>query len=199
MRPRTIGVLLVAAGVAGLLRGWGSLPAIPAAAWLLTMLVLVAMLWLRPPGRPGTGQRLVGTALLGIAALAGAGPLEGVAPSGVAGASFLALWWRDRTSWSLLSGGLLGSVTLTGIAAAIAPVWNPAPLLLLGFAATFSLLYLLPAAAGGGRRWALFPALFFTVVTVLVNDPTRSLPGWLLPLLLIVGGATMLAGVRRNP
>lgn len=199
MKPRTIGVLLVAAGVAGLLRGWGSLPAIPAAAWLLTMLVLVAMLWQRPPGRPNTGQRLAGTALLGVAALAGAGPLEGVAPAGVVGASFLALWWRDRTSWALLSGGLLGSVTLTGVASAVAPVWNPAPLLLLGFAATFSLLYLLPEAAGGGRRWALFPALFFTVMTVVVNDPSRSLPGWLLPLLLIVGGATMLAGVRRNP
>ena len=199
MKPRTIGLLLVAAGVAGLVRGGGGLPAVPAAAWLLVSLVLVVTLWLRPPGRPGTGARLLGTALLGIAALAGSGPLEGVVPAGVAGASFLALWWRDRTSWSLLSGGLLGTLTLTGVAAAVAPVWSPAPVLMLGFAATFSLAYLLPEASGGGRRWALFPALFFTVMTVVVNDPTRSLPGWLLPLLLIAGGATMLAGVRRNP
>lgn len=198
MTPRAIGVLLVAAGVAGLLRGLGGLPAVPAAVWLLTALALVATLWLRPPGRPGRGQRILATVLLGIAAAVGAGPLEGLVPAGVTGAAFLAVWWRERSSWSLLSGGLLATLTLAGIAAAVAPAWNPAPLLFLGFAATFSMVYLLPEGAGGGRRWALFPALFFTVMTVVVNDPARSLPGWLLPLLLIAGGATMLMGVRRR-
>lgn len=198
MTPRTLGVLLVAAGVAGLVRMIGGLPAIPAAAWLLTAMALVAALWSRPPGRPGRAQRLVATILLGIAALAGAGPLEGVAPAGMVAAAFLAIWVRDRRSWALLTGGLLAAVVLTDVASAIAPAWNPAPLLFLGFAATFSLVYLLPDEAGGGRRWALFPALFFTVMTVVVNDPLRSLPSWLLPALLILGGATMLAGVRRR-
>ncbi len=198
MTSRRIGLLLVAAGLAGLLGWTGGLPAVPATAWLAAAMVLVGLLWVRPPGRPERGQRLVGTFLVGIAAMAGAGPLEGVVPTGLAGAAFLAIWWRDRASWALLVGGLSASVTLTGVAAAVAPMWNPAPLLLLGFAATFGLIYLLPDGQGGGRRWALLPALFFTVMTVVVNDPTRSLPGWLLPVLLIAGGATMLAGVRRR-
>lgn len=198
MTPRTLGLLLVAAGVAGAVRLIGGLPAVPATLWILTAMALVAALWSRPPGRPERGQRLVATILLGIAALAGAGPLEGVAPAGIAAAAFLAIWVRDRRSWALLTGGVLGSVVLTDMASAIAPAWNPAPLLFLGFAATFSLVYLLPEEAGGGRRWALFPALFFTVMTVIVNDPLRSLPSWLLPVLLIVGGATMLMGVRRR-
>ena len=198
MTPRTLGLLLIAAGVAGAIRLIGGLPAVPATVWVLTAMVLVAALWARPPERLSRGQRLVATILLGIAALAGAGPLEGVAPAGIAAAAFLAIWVRDRPSWALLTGGLLGSVVLTDMASAIAPAWNPAPLLFLGFAAAFSLVYLLPGELGGGRRWALFPALFFTVMTVIVNDPLRSLPSWLLPLLLIVGGATMLAGVRRR-
>jgi len=196
--PRTLGLLLIAAGVAGAIRLIGGLPAVPATVWVLTAMALVAALWSRPPERLGRGQRLVATILLGIAALAGSGPLEGVAPAGIAAAAFLAIWVRDRRSWALLTGGLLGSVVLTDMASAIAPAWNPAPLLFLGFAAAFSLVYLLPGELGGGRRWALFPALFFTVMTVIVNDPLRSLPSWLLPLLLIVGGATMLAGVRRR-
>jgi len=196
--PRTLGLLLIAAGVAGAIRLIGGLPALPATVWVLTAMALVAALWSRPPERPSRGQRLVATILLGIAALAGAGPLEGVAPAGIAAAAFLAIWARDRPSWALLTGGLLGSVVLTDMASAIAPAWNPAPLLFLGFAATFSLVYLLPGELGGGRRWALFPALFFTVMTVIVNDPLRSLPSWLLPVLLILGGATMLAGVRRR-
>ena len=198
MTPRTLGLLLIAAGVAGAIRLIGGLPALPATVWVLTAMALVAALWSRPPERPSRGQRLVATILLGIAALAGAGPLEGVAPAGIAAAAFLAIWARDRPSWALLTGGLLGSVVLTDMASAIAPAWNPAPLLFLGFAATFSLVYLLPGELGGGRRWALFPALFFTVMTVIVNDPLRSLPSWLLPVLLILGGATMLAGVRRR-
>jgi hypothetical protein len=196
--PRALGLLLVAAGIAGLLSGLGGLPALPAALWLAAAVALVVLLWLRPPGRPARGQRLVATFLLGIMALAGAGPLEGVVPAALTAAAFLAVWWRDRRGWPLLAGGLLAAVALTGAAAAFAPAWNPAPLLLLGFAATFSLAYLLPASWGGGRRWALVPALFFTVMTVVVNDPARSLPGWLLPALLIVGGATMLLGVRRR-
>ncbi len=198
MTPRTLGLLLIAAGVAGALRLIGGLPAVPATLWILTAMALVAALWSRPPGRPDRGQRLVATLLLGIAALAGAGPLEGVAPAAIAAAAFLAIWVRDRRGWALLTGGLLASVVLTDMASAIAPAWNPAPLLFLGFAATFSLVYLLPGELGGGRRWALFPALFFTVMTVIVNDPLRSLPSWLLPLLLILGGATMLMGVRRR-
>ena len=198
MTQRGLGLLLVAVGLAGIGRGFGAPGAVPAAIWVAAALTLVGLLWIRPAGRPGTGQRVLASLLLGVAAMAGAGPLEGVVPAGVVAAAFLAVWLRDRASWALLPGGLLGSTVLTALAAALAPAWNPAPILFLGFAAIFSLLYLLPREAGGGRRWALPPALFFAVMTVVVNDPQRGLPGWLIPTLLILGGVTMLAGVRRR-
>ena len=198
MTSRSVGILLVAVGAAGILGSLGGLPVIPATLWVLAMLALVFGLWMRTPGRPARGQRLLASVLLGVAALAGAGPIEGVVPAGVVAAAFLAVWARDRVAWALLTGGLIGSTVLTGMASELAPIWNPAPLLFLGFAATFSLLYLLPREAGGGRRWALAPAFFFAVMTVVVNDPMRGLPGWLIPALLIVGGATMLAGLRRR-
>ena len=44
------------------------------------------------------------------------------------------VWLRDRAPWALLTGGLLASAVITGVAAVLAPVWNPAPVLFLGFA-----------------------------------------------------------------
>ncbi|MEX2502289.1 MAG: hypothetical protein WD336_07925 [Trueperaceae bacterium] len=196
MNARWLAIVLIVAGVAGLIANVGSLPPVPAAAWVAVALAAVWATW----SRPGTnGRRLLITFLLGIAAMAGAGPLTGLVPTGVAAAAFLGVWWRERwRSWPLLAGGLTSAITITAMAGTVAPAWNPAPLFFLGFAATFALLYLLPPAAGGGQRWAGVPALVFTVLTVLINDPARSLPGWLLPLALITGGLALLSGVRRR-
>lgn len=199
MSARAVGLLLVLAGTAGLLQRFLTLPAVPAALWLGALSAVVAALWSRPPGEVGRAQRLLATALVGAAALAGAGPLAAVAPTGVLAAAFLGAWSRRPTrTWPLLPGGLLASVTLTGVADVLAPAWNPVPVLFLGFAATFTAVYLLPDASGRHARWAVFPAVFFAVMTIVVNDPARGLPGWLLPLSLILGGLAMLAGVRRE-
>lgn len=199
MTPRLLGGLLIATGVVGALRGLGELPPIPAAAWLLTVLGVVAALWARRIEAGERGPRVAGTVLLGLAALAGAGPLQDVVPTGVPAAAFLGVWARDPwRTWPLIPGGLLATVTISGVIAVFAPAWNPAPILFLGFGATFSALYLLPSDRGGAKRWALFPALFFTVMTVVVNDPARDLPGWLLPALMIVAGLAMLAGTRSE-
>lgn len=198
MTSRGIGIILIAVGLAGFLGMFGGLPALPAIFWVLAILAIVFGLWVRPSNRMPRRQRMSATVLLGIAALAGSGPIDGVVPAGIAAAAFLAVWLREGKAWALLTGGLLGTTVLTGMASALAPIWNPTPILFLGFAATFSLLYLLPASRAGGRRWALAPALFFAVMTVVVNDPMRGLPGWLIPALLIVGGATMLVGLRRR-
>ncbi len=196
MTSRQLAYLLIAAGVMGLAARTGGLPPVPAAAWLTVTLVATGVLWARTGS---SSRRLVGTALLGIAALSGAGPLVGVVPTGVASAAFLGLWWRAPSrSWPLLAGGLTASITITAVAGTVATVWNPAPLFFLGFAATFAALYLLPQSRGGGLRWAAVPAVVFTLLTVVVNDPSRSLPDWLLPAALIVGGLAMLSGVRRR-
>lgn len=198
MSSRGIGIILVAVGLAGFASLLGGLAALPATVWVLVILGIVFGLWVRPLDRFSRRQRMAATVLLGVAALSGAGPITGAVPAGIAGAAFLGVWLREGKAWALLTGGLLGTSVLTNMAAALAPVWNPAPILFLGFAATFSLLYLLPTTRGGGRRWALAPALFFAVMTVVVNDPLRGLPGWLIPTLLIAGGATMLVGLRRR-
>lgn len=198
MSSRGIGLILVAVGLAGFASLFGGLPALPATVWVLMMIGIVFGLWVRPLDRFSRRQRMAATVLLGVAALAGAGPIAGAAPAGIAGAAFLGVWQREGKAWALLTGGLLETSVLTNMASALAPVWNPAPIFFLGSAATFSLLYLLPDARGGGRRWALAPALFFAVMTVVVNDPLRGLPGWLIPTLLIAGGATMLFGLRRR-
>lgn len=199
MNARLVGILLILTGAAGLLRSFARFPVLPATVWLAIVLGVVAALWARTPARNERGVRLGATVLLGVAALAGAGPLEAVVVPGVAAAAFLGSWSRDPwRTWPLIPGGLLASITLTGVIDAFAPAWNPAPLLFLGFALTFSALYLLPADRGGAKRWALSPALFFTVMTVVVNDPARNLPGWLLPVLLIAGGVTLLGAIRRD-
>lgn len=200
MNARLLGILLIVTGLAGLASAFARLPALPATAWLFLVLGVVAALWARKPARNERGFRFAGTVLLGVAGLAGAGPLEHVVVPGVAAAAFLGVWARDPwRTWPLIAGGLLGSLTLWGVVDVFAPAWNPTPLLFLGFAVTFSALYLLPADRGGAKSWALRPALFFTVMTVVVNDPARNLPGWLLPVLLIAGGVTLLASVRRDP
>lgn len=199
MKARPLGVLLIATGIAGLLSGSFRIPALPATIWLAFVLMVVAALWTRLPAAHERGVRMTGTFLLALAGLAGAGPLGHVVIPGVAAAAFLGTWARHPwRTWLLLPGGLLASVTVTGIIDAFAPAWNPAPLLFLGFGLTFSALYLMPADRGGAKRWALAPALFFTVMTVVVNDPARNLPGWLLPVLLILGGLTLLASIRRE-
>ena len=199
MTPRVLGGLLVATGVVGALRSLGELPPLPAAAWLLTVLGVVAATWARPLEPSERGARMLSTGLLTVAAFAGAGPLVDLVPAGVAAAAFLGVWARDPwRTWPLIPGGLLATVTVSGVIATFAPAWNPAPILFLGFGLTFSALYLLPSDRGGAKRWALFPALFFTVMTVVVNDPARSLPSWLLPALMIVAGLAMLAGTRRD-
>ena len=196
MTSRQLAYVLIAAGAIGLFARTGGLPPVPAAAWVTVALVATGLLWARTGS---TSRRAVGTALLGIAAVSGAGALMSVVPTGVASAAFLGVWWRKpRRSWPLLVGGLTASITVTAVAGTVATAWNPAPLFFLGFAATFAALFLLPEAWGGGRRWAAVPAVVFTLLTVVINDPARSLPDWLLPAALIVGGLAMLSGVRRR-
>lgn len=74
-----------------------------------------------------------------------------------------------RTWWLLILGGALVGLALTlrlneGI------TW-----LCLALAASFSLLYLQPAARGG-RRWAIYPAIGFILLTIVANDPRGELP-----------------------
>lgn len=194
---RALGVLLAAVGAFALIAGQGGLAALPGAAWLAATLVAAAAVWLRGRARIPTWQRVIAVALLAVAGTAGAGRLLAAAPLAFLSLAFLLAFLSGRRrAWAILPAGLLGTVALVIGAEELLPRWEGGPLLFLGFAATFSALYLVPRPQGGGRRWALYPALFFLVMTVVVNDPARGFPPWLLPVLLIGGGLSMLLGWR---
>ena len=67
--------------------------------------------------------------------------------------------------------------------------------MLLGFATTFSIVYLLPRQLGG-RNWALYPALVLIMVTVLINNPMQQ-PSPLVAFVLIAAGLLLFWYWRR--
>lgn len=194
---RLLGGLLAVLGAVALIAWQGGMAALPGAVWLLATLFAAGAVWLRGRGRIPRWQRVGAVVLLALAGVAGAGRLVAAAPLAFLALAFvLAFLSGRRRAWTILPAGVLGTLALIVAADELLPRWETAPLLFLGFAATFSLLYLLPRPEGGGRRWALYPALFFLVMTVVVNDPGRGFPSWLLPVLLIGGGVSMLLGWR---
>lgn len=93
--------------------------------------------------------------------------------------------------WALLPGGLfLTLATIVGLDL-LFPRLDTSPILFLGFAATFTVIYLLPSHAGG-RRWALYPALFWILIAILNNDPIGQPLSALLPFILIASGGFLL-------
>ncbi len=128
---------------------------------------------------------LVSFALFGLAAaILASGPLSGTYFMGLTGAGFvLAYLNHPRLWWALIPGGAL--LTLA-VVAGLGPSMQIAPglVLFLGFAGTFGVLYRI------GQRWAIYPALALAVIAITILSFSG---GWLLPLLLIGGGAYLLS------
>lgn len=99
------------------------------------------------------------------------------------GLGFATLYWRDKRQWwAVLPAGLFLSLAVAmGLGGTLL---GTAPLLFLGFAATFSCLMRL------GKAWAIYPAIAALVVALLSSD---AISGSLLPLLLIGGGLYLFA------
>ena len=95
----------------------------------------------------------------------------------------------------LIPAGILASVALL-IALGELFAWNATPMLFSGFVVTFTYLYLL-SPGRGGQRWALYPAVLFIALTVLVNDPGSGFSS-ALPLLFIGAGVLMLWWWQRG-
>ncbi|UCH27295.1 MAG: hypothetical protein JSV66_06565 [Trueperaceae bacterium] len=196
--PKRLGALLIGFGAlvwAANSRSLGSLPE-----FLLTLLFFGfgALFWLTTFERLRLWQRIVGLAVIGILAIINAGAFAGTVATGFIAMAFALVYWRrPRHWWAIIPAGVMASVTLLITAAVLFPRWDASPLLFLGLAATFTLLYLLPKERGG-KRWALYPAILWILLTVLVNDPAGKSPGWLLPALLIGGGVLILWLWQRN-
>lgn len=198
-RPgRRIGGWLVVLGGLALLANAGVLGALPQLLWLALLLLAGVAVWLVGGPRLDGGARLLLFGGVAVLALATTGRFAGTAALAFPALAFALVWVASpRRWWALLPAGVLASAGLMTAVGALFPRWDAAPVFLLGLAATFTLLYLLPPERGG-RRWALTPALALIVVTVLANDPAGRSPGWLLPALLLAAGASLLLGWRRD-
>ena len=187
---RLIGTLLVTAGAFLFLINTGLLGALPSFIWFALLLTVGAAFWLGMDTRP-FWERVVGFGLVGVFAIATSGRFAGSAALFFPALAFALVYLADtRRWWAVLPAGVLGSVGAL-VTTEVLFGWGGAPVLFLGFAATFAYLYLLPKARGG-QRWALYPTVVAILLTVIVNDPSGRTPGWVLPLLLTGGGAFML-------
>ena len=176
----------------------GVFGALPAFLWLTLLLGVGAAFWLGSFGALSLWQRVAGFTGIGVFAVVTSGSFAGVAALGFPALGFGLVYLLDaRRWWALLPAGLVGSVALLAGLDALFPRWDTTPILFLGFAATFSLLYLL-SPRRGGKRWALFPAIGFIMLTVLSNDPSGGTPGWFVPLLFVGGGWWLLWWWRKR-
>lgn len=138
----------------------------------------------------------VGTGLLGLAVETLELPWTGGAFLGAIGLGFLAIYLTDTRRerwWAIIPAGVL--LTLGAIA-----TWEDVlrgtgdatgTILLVGLAATFAALYLIPAIQ---KRWAIWPALALGVAAVLTIG---SSGGWVAPVLLVGLGAFLLTRQSR--
>lgn len=189
---------LVGLGALLLVLNSGVLSALPAFVWLALLLSVGASFWLGPLRRQPLALRFAGFASVAVLATATSGRFSGAAAVGFPALAFLLVYATvPKRWWALLPGGILSSVALLLTFEALFPGWHTGPVLFLGFAATFTYLYLSPSKRGG-KRWALYPAILFILLTVLVNDPRGQLEGWVVPLLLIATGGAMLWWWQRK-
>lgn len=190
-RTTLVGAALLLLGLLLVLSRLGDLGAVPAFLRVALLFAAGGVAWFGSAGRWPMWQRIVVFAAIGAVAIPTAGRFAGTAALGYPAMAFLVIYLaRPRHWWALIPAGVLASVGLVTTSEELFPRWDASPLLFLGFAATFTALYLLPRGRGG-QRWALYPALGWIFLTVMVNDPGGS-SGWMLPLALIGSGALLL-------
>lgn len=190
------GPLLIALGIMLLLVNSRFFALLPSMLWLCVLAGVGLSLWL--VGSLPLWVRIVGVSALYIFAMATTGAMTGVAALGFPALVFFTLHFSGRQRWwPVLPGGVLASLALLLAFEALFPRWDGIPILFLGFAATFTYLYLLPRFRGG-QRWALYPAIVFSMLTLVVNDPRGNSFGWILPMVLIASGVWMLWWWRKR-
>lgn len=202
-RARQAGLVLTLMGAALVLRRLGFGGAFFEAVWLVALLFGAAWAWREVERRSG------GTTWRRILLVAGVGLLAVTTLDRLAGSAFLAavalVFWllggssagnpRRVTAHVLLAGLFATLAGVTG-ANALWPRWDSGALFFLGMTATFTYLYLTPRPRGGAR-WALWPAVVWAVLTLVVNDPLGGLARWVVPLGLI-GAGVVLFGYSRG-
>ncbi len=115
----------------------------------------------------------------------------------IAAPFFFVYMTQPRQWWALMPAGILGSIGFTALIGAFVPAFDDSTLrgmiVLLGFAATFGLLYLRRDVIP--TEWAKVPALVFTGLAVLTLVGSRGVNS--VPLVLIVVGVIVLLTALR--
>lgn len=128
-------------------------------------------------------------AAIGVSILGGAA--GGAYFLGVLGIGFALVYLTGHERWwAIIPAGVLITLAVVAWTDARFPRLDTGWLFFLGLAATFGLLYLLPASQGG-QRWAVFPALA-ALALVLVTVLSGAVSGVVFPLALIFAGAYLL-------
>ncbi len=170
--------------------------------WLAALAWAAAWTFRSLAGRAPLRVRLVVYAAFGLFALLTLGRLAGAAALGFVALYFWLLFSSHGrrgppATWLAIVAGTLATLSLVTAVDTLLPRWDNGVIFFLGMTATFTAVYLLPRAKGGAR-WALWPALAWAALTLLVNDPSGGVARWMVPLALIGVGAAWLGYVRRG-
>ena len=196
------GAVLLLAGVVMLLGGRGVVGMAAEMVWLAALAVVAMFAWRMLSSRSMLWLRIAVHAALTITAAATTTQLSGPAFLGFAAFAFWLVYRTPSrkqpvTGWAIIPAGVLTTLATVAAVDSFRPRWDGGAVFLLGMTATFTVIYLLPPERGGGR-WALWPALAWALLTVLVNDPTGAFTRWWLPLTLIGIGVALLGWARRR-
>ncbi len=193
-----IAYILIALGFAALVVNTNILSFLPSLIWLSLLSVGGLLLFLSAKKVP-LANRIIAMVFLFIVAMATSGSLTELVPLVFIAIGFLATYFSCRSCWwAIIPAGVFSSLAATVLLEFIFPRWDFESLFFLGLSATFSILYLLPSQKGG-KRWAIYPAIFWIIITVLSNDPGGSDDiAWVLPLVLILTGGIILWYWKKN-
>ncbi len=188
-----IAYILIALGLVALASNTNLLSILPSFIWLTILSVASLGFFFASSSTLALAARISGVAGLFVVALATSGKLIDVVPLLFIAISFLITYFNCRRCWwAIIPTGVFSSLATMVFLEIAFPRWGFESIFLLGLSATFTILYLLPAHKGG-KRWSIYPAIFWIFITVISNDPGgRDDVAWVLPLVLIVGGGLIL-------
>ncbi|MEW6180427.1 MAG: hypothetical protein AB1522_10910 [Chloroflexota bacterium] len=148
---------------------------------------------------PGFTLLGIGT-LIGLSRLAPAvtDQIGGAIVLGGIGLSFIVVFLLNRNFWwALIPAGVMTSLVVMLV---LEPFFGDsvAWVFLLGLAATFGLVYLIPGPGGERMEWALWPAGIMLIVSLIVMGVSVQWAAYVIPALMILGGIVLFVRALRR-
>ncbi len=148
---------------------------------------------------PGFTLLGIGT-LIGLSRLAPAvtDQIGGAIVLGGIGLSFIVVFLLNRNFWwALIPAGVMTSLVVMLV---LEPFFGDsvAWVFLLGLAATFGLVYLIPGPGGERMEWALWPAGIMVIVSLIVMGVSVQWAAYVIPALMILGGIVLFVRALRR-